>query len=632
MSRLFTQLIAIAIAVAVAAAGCGREDVELLDGDGGPDIPGLTALAVTPGDMTVTIDDLTVPQTVAYVATGTFMDGSTRDVTALVAWGVDNPAPGDFVTSGSWRSSNAAGGPVVIGAQANGMTATADLAVVLRPIVQDPSFPPPPGSEGLFDPNTPVVVGDATRSPRIVYPAHEVMFPLNVYRVLFQYDQGASNDVYEVRFTSPYLDLRVYTTSDRWQSDPLTWAFLAQTNAGGEVAMTVSAVDTTEPTTIWRGTPITLYFSRAAVEGAIYYWSTSSEGVMKGVLSEVAPTKFYSQAPDTTCVACHTVSRNGRRMAVGYDGEKLQEISVPERDVIIPAGQYDMGWSTFSPDGELLLIASAGVLTLIDADTGAPVGPNAGVVPLGGMLATHPDWSPQGDEIAVAACERANDDKNVERCGIARLAYQGGTWGPLQPLVPRGAGEDNLYFPRYSPDGNWLVWIQATGKSKDQVTAEVRLASIDDAGVGPVRTLARANRRVGPDDAATLLANTMPTWAPSTHAGTQWLAFSSVRPYGKIVTGADQLWVVALDLAAAGDPAYAAFWLPLQDAAERNHRAFWALDADQPCEATDEVCDGFDNDCDGVIDDDCTPCAAPEICFDGLDNDCNGVVDDLCVE
>jgi hypothetical protein len=622
----------IVIVIAV-LGGCGREDVELLDAGspdgGGPIIPGLVSMTVSPADATVVIDDLAIRQGQQYRAEGTFEDGSTRDVTAEVAWGVDNLAPGDIADDGLWTSSNAAGGPVTVAAQANGMTETADLAVVLRPVIDDPAFPPPPGSDDRFD--DPVTPGDATRSPRIVYPAHEVMFPLDVYRVLFQYDQGTDNDVYQLRFVSAYLDMKVYTTSDRWQADAVTWGFLAVSNAGGAVEMTVSAVDLDAPGTVWASAPITIEFSRSEVEGAIYYWSTSSEGVMKGVISQPAPSKLYTEAPDTTCVACHTVSRDGRRMAVGYDGERLQEITVPGREVVIPAGGYDAGWSTFSPDASRLVIASAGAMTLLDADTGEPIGAGGGAVPTGGALATHPDWSPLGDALVMAVCTRASDDKNVEGCSIGRIAYVGDAWGPLEILVPAAGGDDNNYFPRYSPDGQWIVYVNATGKSKDQPTAELRL--IPAAG-GTPRTLARANRRVGPLDGQTGLANTMPTWAPSTHPGTQWLALSSIRPYGKIVTGADQLWVVALDLSVGPgeDPSRAAFWLPLQDAAERNHRAFWALDADVPCQATAEVCDGFDNDCDGVVDDDCAPCAEPEICFDHLDNNCNGVIDELCVE
>lgn len=155
--------------------------------------------------------------------------------------------------------------------------------------------------------------------------------------------------------------------------------------------------------------------------------------------------------------------------------------------------------------------------------------------------------------------------------------------------------------------------------------------------MGTPIALDKATRRVGAGDGVVDTGSTMPTWAPTTHPGIQWLAFSSVRDYSKILIGdvADQLWVVALDpsRAQAGeDPSFAAFWLPLQDADERDHRAFWAVDSEQPCPGTTEVCDGFDSDCDGIIDNNCRPCDGTEICFDGTDNNRNGLIDDPCIE
>jgi hypothetical protein len=628
----------VCIALCVAALSCGREDVELMDidastggNDAGDPIPGLLSLELTPATTMVDVDDLTAFQTVALTATGHFAGDETRDVTDLVAWGVDNPAPGGFVSPGQWRTSNAAGGPVVVEARSGPIAATADITVMFRPTITDGTFPPPAGSEGLFDPATPVVTGDPG-SPAIVYPAHETKFPLNVYRILFQYNAGTGTDVYRVRFVSDYLDMQVFTAGDRWQADETTWSFLADTNAGTKVVMTVAGVDSANPTTVFESAPIDVLFSKSAVEGAIYYWSTSAEGVMKGVISQPTPTKFYSEPPSTTCVACHTVSRDGRRMSVGYDGEVLQEVSVPARDVLVGADRgYGMGWSTFSPDGSLLLIANKGVLTLIDSDTGDPVGPNDGVVPVAGT--SHPDWSPQGDYVAVAACGISDKNKEVEQCSIGRIPYSGGAWGDLEILVPAGAAGDNNFFPKYSPDGRWIAYVNATGKSKDQPTSELRL--IPSGGGTPI-VLTLATRRVGPLDDVPATGTTMPTWAPSTHPGTQWLAFSSIRDYGKVLTGdkADQLWVVALDLEAAdtgNDPSYAAFWLPLQDVTERNHRAFWAVDADEPCSSEIEVCDEFDNDCDGVVDEACEECAEPDVCFDGSDNDCDGVIDEGCI-
>ncbi|HVK77577.1 MAG TPA: MopE-related protein [Kofleriaceae bacterium] len=609
------------------ACACGTHTTELVADAGG--LPGLVALEVTPGDTAVELTDLSAELAVPLTATGTFRDGHRRDVTAEITWATDRDDAGGFPSPGRWVASNRAGGVVTVEARSGTIAAAAHIAITVRLAVTDPAFPPPPGAADGFAAPTPVVTGDPMRSPRIVYPADEVMFPVNLRGVLFQYDAGSVADVLRLRFRSSFLDLQVLTTSDRWRPDAQLWELLARTSAGDKAVMTVAGLASASPTTIWESTAIDVYFSAAAVDGSIYYWSTSSEGVLKAGLAQATPQQFYAQPPDTTCVGCHTLSRDGRRLAVGYGGEILQEVSVPARATIVPASR-PMGWSTFSPDGRRLLVADQGVLTLLDADTGAPIGPNGGVVDAGGR-ATHPDWSPRGDDVVVARCERADDNRNVERCSIVRVPIVGDGWGAPEVLVAAAGPMDNNFFPRYSPDGAWIAYVHAAGKSRRQPTSELRLIP---AGGGAPFTLARANHRVGPRDGVAGVGNTMPTWAPAIHRGTQWLAFSSTRDYGKILVGDKpaQLWVVALDLSRTGDPSFAAFWLPFQEPDQRNHRAFWAVDPDVPCDGAGEVCDGLDNDCDGVIDDDCAPCTADERCFDGLDNDCDGVVDDGCVD
>ena len=614
------------VVVAILGGGCGIQKTELIDDAAG--LPGLVALEIAPGDSTVELLDLTSELSVALAATGTFRDGTRRDVTAEIEWTTDRDEAGRFAQPGRWIASNRAGGIVSVEAHSGTVAATARITIMVRLSVTDAAFPPPPGGRDAFQPSTPIVRGDPLRSPRIVYPADEVMFPLELHRILFQHDAGSLADVLRLDFRSPFLELQVFTSGDRWQPDQQLWDLLSFTNAGGQLVFTVAGAESANPVTIWESLPITVLFADSSVPGSIYYWSSSSDGVMKGAISQAAPSKFYSQPPDTRCAGCHALSRDGRRMAVGYDGERLQEVSVPGRAPILPASR-DAGWSTFSPDGRRLVIAQRGTLTLLDADSGAPIGGAGGVIDAGGD-ATHPDWSPLGDHLVVARCTRADDNRSVEGCSIVRIPVVDGGWGPPDVLVASTSAADNNFFPRYSPDGTWIAYVHAAGKSRNQPTSELRLVP---AGGGAPFTLARVNHRVGPLDSVADIGNTMPAWAPSSHRGIHWLAFSSTRDYGKVLVGdkVPQLWIAALDLSRTGDPSHAAFWLPLQDPAQRNHRPFWAIDPERPCDGAGEVCDGFDNDCDGLIDDDCASCQPTETCFDSLDNDCDGVVDDGCI-
>jgi hypothetical protein len=488
---------------------------------------------------------------------------------------------------------------------------------------------------------------DVMREPAMVYPSHETMFPINVSRIRHEWTGGGENTLFRLRFTGENTTVNVYTVDTSWTPSPEEWDWIAESNRGGAVTLDVSGIDPASPGDVWSSAPIELYFSAAEVEGAIYYWSTGTEGVMKALVSDPVPLKFYTDplaADSGTCVACHTLSRDGKRLAVGYGGEVLREVSVPEREVILPAagsgggttdpgGKGDKGmpsaWTTFSPDGEMLLVAANGILTLIDSDTGEPLGPDAGVVPLPqGTVATHPDWSALGDRVAITLGTRGGN-KEVEGGSIALLPYDNGAWGEPEIIVPNGGGEDNNFFPVFSPDSKYIAYVNSIGKSKDAVTATLRLV---DANGGDPIILTRLNERVNNEDGVVDVGNSMPTWAPSTRPGTFWVAFSSLRAYAGLRpqdAKEDQIWIAAIDPTLA-DPGYAGFWAPFQSMEDGNHRAFWThTEEDTQCRCQDECGDGLDNDCDGTADeDDCVTCEAAEVCGDGIDNDCNCVVDE----
>jgi len=229
-----------------------------------------------------------------------------------------------------------------------------------------------------------------------------------------------------------------------------------------------------------------------------------------------------------------------------------------------------MGFATYSPDGNRLLVADRGILRLLDASTGAPVRSADGIVPLpGGILATHPDWSPLGDAVVVALGSMVTN-RDLRGGRIARLPFAGDQFGEPEVLVDSTADDDNNYFPRYTPDGAWLVYVHAASSARGAVTAELRLVSA--AGGSPI-VLAAAN---GPAQSGT----TLPSVAPTGDGSLVWLTFSSIRPYALVrpVAGDSQIWISSLDLdqATTGlDPSRPALWLPGQDLTEVNYLPVW---------------------------------------------------------
>jgi hypothetical protein len=472
------------------------------------------------------------------------------------------------------------------------------------------------------------------QEPAIVYPSHETMFPVNVSHIHHEWVAGGTNDVFRLRFEGPKTTVTVYTNSPSWEPTDEEWDWIAESNRGASVTLTVSGLNAAAPQQVWQSKSITLLYSAAEVEGALYYWSTGSAGVMKALVSDRLPQKFYTDPTATdanTCVACHTLSRDGKRLAVNYGGEKLKEVSVPARGALVPATgnpTRDGGWSTFSPDGKQILLASKGVLTLLDSDTGNPVGANSGVVPLGGKFATHPDWSALGDKVVVSLTTKAPNNKDMQGGSIAIIPYTAGAWGTPQVIVAAAGGTDNNFFPVFSPDSKYIAYVNAQGSSKDEVTSVLKL--VPTAGGTPIE-MTRLNHRVNNADDVTKVGDSMPTWAPSTKAGVFWLAFSSVRAYGTLRAATDkldQIWIAAVDPTKT-DPGYSAFWAPFQSMPEGNHRAFWThVEGEKQCRC-DEICgDGIDNNCNGVADEaDCQTCQAEEICGNGKDDNCDCVID-----
>lgn len=472
----------------IAALGCsspgsvgdadGGMDGATRDG-GGPPIPGLTALRIEPGSATVTDNGVAPGETAMFRAIGTFEAGEERDLTSTVLWSLEHAELGT-VEAGIYTSVGIGGRTTVVAA-GGGMSATASLTVILDVVVIGADVPSDAPSLFPEDPS-----GDVSGEPsfRVVYPSDGTMFPRNLERVTHQWVAGAALDLFEVRFDSDLAHLRFYATERQLPIDSAAWRWIADTHAGGSVDVSVRGLERAAPDTIYRSQTITELYSESEVLGALYYWSTGAQGVMRAHISAPSADLFYDNPPageQGECVSCHTVSRDGRRMAVGYGGERLRLVTVPDRELRIPAEPAadgpEYGWGTFNPGATKLLYANKGVLTLLDVETGAVL---RDMILPEGTYATHPDWSPDGSFVAVALSSRRPGNKSVQGSSLARIpVLADNLFGAPEILVPSAADSDTLYFPSYSPDSRWIAFVRGEGNSKDNSTSRVLLVRAD---------------------------------------------------------------------------------------------------------------------------------------------------------
>ncbi|MDQ3263497.1 MAG: hypothetical protein M3Y59_07540 [Myxococcota bacterium] len=585
---------------------------ELTDGGEVPDggdpalcAEGLTQVRVQPASSSHVVTS--PPSAIPLQALGTFPSGE-REITSRVEWSAtraDDSPPGQ-IFAGSYQPEPGVGGQVTIRAQAPCAQGEGVLELQLEASFQSTDGGTPADYSG------PVVTAGAA-VPTWVYPSDLTRFPRNIYKVLFQW-RTAGHTQFRLTFQGPYSKTVVDTdglhsqcgaaspSAGCWEADLAAWRAIAGSNAGAEVEVTLEA-KTPGDANVYRAPPVRLGFSRRDVRGAIFYWSTTAAGVRRATVSDLQPEAYVVGKPVATvlaspgatvkCVACHTVSRSGRKMVAYTEtsaskGLFVYDVTLTPPPVVRLTTELSTakGFGTFSPDDSKVVATVGDLLKEFDAVTGAL---HATVVPVG----TNPDWSPRGDQLAFS-------DKGGDMPAGADLevvSYNGG-WGTPTVLVPAG-GKTNL-FPAYTHDGEYVAYARGAGKHGD-VTLQLWLAPARAGAASAPVELINANRVVNNALTDGLFENNMPTWAPE--GDLEWVAFNSLRPYGVVFPagGTQQIWVAAVDRSRLDggvvDPSYPAFRFAFQDLNENNHRAYWTEDVRIPtgdggvCTAPGASCD-----------------------------------------
>ncbi|MEZ4374028.1 MAG: hypothetical protein R3B07_24610 [Polyangiaceae bacterium] len=537
-----------------------------------------------------------------------------------------------------------------------------------------------PGATGAYkDPSLPDDIRErfsgattADGAAALVYPLAESMHPMNLGQIAFHFSQGsAQNTVFRIDVSSADAEYHFYvpctdsqcvidmprnewlTLGQRFAGQPFTVRLLGSDGQGGVVTESAQTA---------------LEFSPGPVAGALYYWASKNRTIKRATFGSHEAVDYIipnSATNDYACVACHSVSRDGKTIAFAVAPEQGEDIAAiqtaptddpttpyvrpPEGPTPFPTGEFSGGNTqgptnyfghnvALSPDGSMAAINGVDVsgwppyFELRETKTGTTIQRWDLGDPLFGAekLPILPEWSPDGNAIAVTLADATGDTdqfgcvwtSDTCRSGIAILGFSGGVLSAPKVLVPQ-SGNDFHYYPTWSPDGKWLAFMSATRGSNDfETTSEATpnglIRMVRTAG-GPYTCpgsdcieLTRGTL-YSPSEAASGLGKktSWPKFAPFSQAGDQlfFISFNTRADYGFLASDETQLWMFAVDVSkvGSGDPSYPPFWLPYQDFEDGSLTAYWTETL--PCQADPQG--------------GCAGCVGSETCVIRADNTCH---------
>lgn len=566
----------------VAAAACGDDgNRHIADAQ-----TGAASIVVAPPDLSVNVvDGVAVLQ--SYTAHMIDANGHDSDITGSATFSFSDPVYGTFAAADATIGGGGAGHVRVV-AQFDGLTGDTGLTVYVKQtivgVAVDPSVP------GGFDTAT----EDPTLAPAIVYPSDHILVPPNLGQFDVHWNNNAANtdNVFEVKMANEFIDIRLYTTGLDQSAPTPFWTVLAPAlwqpiaSTKQQLALTLAGMNTANPTVKGTVAAQTVDVTNENAKGGIYYWTTSNGSAIYRY--DVAnpnqpPAPYFTPTnPSNSCVGCHSLSRDGTKMAVTLDGAfgrgTVWDVGTGTSMYDFAAAPVYWDFAAFNAGADkMFTIEGNGHMYLRALDT-TLLAPTEFAPMTAGNSITMPEVSP--DNTKLVTVEFTGNDYAASTGSIVIWDFDNTANTIANPrllVANDSANAISNYYPSFSPDGQWLVFTRTNGYSYNNSGAETWVVKAD--GTQPPIQLAITNQTGS-------LTNSWPRWVPfgqtfgATNEPIFYLTFSSQRPFGVRIPngGRPQIWMTPFfpNRAAQGqDPSGNAFRVPFQDVNTANHIAQW---------------------------------------------------------
>jgi hypothetical protein len=418
---------------------------------------------------------------------------------------------------------------------------------------------------------------------KIDYPLDDTMFPIDMAAPVFRWTdrEPASKWRLEFKFADDLPPLKILCDLNRWKPENKAWSDIKRRSLEKAAELVIISLDSGGREIQNRRAAIRWKTSSDPVGAPIFYRDVQlpfRTAFMKINEIEWKLGRVSSGKPPRTiltnlmaCANCHSFPSDGSILAmdVDYGNDKGSYIISPigkevhlNPEEIISWTDYSPGdtdktfglLSQISPDGRYvistvrdrpvqlpttgieysqLFFPIKGILVVYDRQTRKMVSLPGADSPE--FVQTNPAWSPDGKWIVFARA--AADDcvdvrgKYIEnrtkfRYDLYRIPFNAGRGGTAAPLEGASFNGKSNFFPRYTPDGKWIVFCQAD--SYMLLQADSLLYRVPAEGGSP--KLMRCNRN-----------GNMNSWHSISPNG-RWLVFASKAggPY-------TQMWLTHID-------------------------------------------------------------------------------------